>query len=88
MKSLAGTTHALIREICLSVPVSKHLRLKGGTTEATRLVLTEVSRGRSTALPIPMETGRTERFTVKEEPSMTPRRRKTQALLSTSAMNR
>lgn len=58
--------------------MSKHLRLKGGTTKATWLVLTAVSRGRSTDLPLPMETGRTERFTVKEEPSMTSRRRKTQ----------
>ena len=40
-------------------------------------MLTEVSSGRSTDLRIPSETGRTKRFTVKEEPSMTSRRPKT-----------
>jgi hypothetical protein len=50
----------------VSVPVSKHLRLKGGTTKVTWLVLTEVSRGRSTDLPRPTETERTERVVAKE----------------------
>jgi len=40
-------------------------------------VLTEVSRGRSTDLPSPTESGRTERFyTVKEEPSISSHRLK------------
>ena len=62
-----------------SVPVSKHHRLKGGTTKVTWLVLTEGSRGRSTELRIPIESGRTERFTDKEEPSMTSRRPKSKS---------
>ena len=39
-------------------------------------MLSEVSRGRSTELPRPTETGRTKRLIDKEEPSMTSRRRK------------
>ena len=49
-----------------NVPVSKHLRLKGGASKVTCFVLSEVSRGRSTDLPMPMETGRTKRLVDKE----------------------
>jgi hypothetical protein len=78
MESLGRDSSRSYLGRAVSVPVSKHLRLKGGMTKATWFVLTEVSRGRSTDLPRPTETGRTERLVDKEyrlylEPSKTHR---------------